>query len=459
MKKLYSVILGAMFLGFTACENVPAPYGVDWDGEGEDVEEIVVEPAGSGTLADPFNVAGIINYTSSLEADKNTTTKVYFKGYVTSFKSGEEPGNSYGNATYYIADTPKGTNTFYVFRGMYFGGKSFTSADQLKVGDEVLLCSNVVNFKGNTPETVQKECEVVAINGQGEGGGDTPTPTESSKEKPLTVAEAQVGSGEQYVKGFIVGYIDGKSLAEGATFKAASSATTNVLIADDAACTDYTQCVPVQLPQGKIRDFLTASKRENIGAEVLLYGSLESYFGTNGVKNVTWARMNQGEVGQDPEVEPVTDDYHWDFTKSQGQWTIVNEFLETGLERVWAQDTKYGMKASAFLNNKIYASKALLVSPKLDLTGKQALHIVHAGNKFASVDDMKKQICVLIEIPGHEAAVLPITTYPSNADWNFVDCVIDLGQYSGQKDATISFEYSSTATSAGTWEIQTVGIE
>lgn len=300
MKKIYSVIFGALFLAFTACENVPAPYGVDWDGEGEDVEEIVVDPAGSGTLADPFNVAGILEYTSSLEADKNTTTKVYFKGYVTSFKSGEEPGNSYGNATYYIADTPNGTNTFYVFRGMYFGGKSFTSADQLKVGDEVLLCSNVVNYKGNTPETVQKECEVVAINGQGEGGGDAPTPTESSKESPLTVEAAQSASGNAYVKGFIVGYVNGMGYAD-ATFGAAAADETELLLAATADETDATKCIPVQLPSGDIRTALNPSKAENIGQEVVVYGSLEKYFGVTGVKSTSWAKFGGKEYGKDPE--------------------------------------------------------------------------------------------------------------------------------------------------------------
>ncbi|MCQ2197132.1 MAG: carbohydrate binding domain-containing protein [Bacteroidaceae bacterium] len=134
---------------------------------GDDNQDDNVEASGTGTQADPFNVAGIIKYTSALEADANSTEQVYFKGIVESFKSGEEPGNSYGNATFYIKDKD-GSKTFYCFRVMGPGNKKFTSADQLKEGDEVVVCGNVVNYKGNTPETVSGKAYVYSINGVGD---------------------------------------------------------------------------------------------------------------------------------------------------------------------------------------------------------------------------------------------------------------------------------------------------
>ncbi len=141
---------------------------------GDNNQDDNVEASGTGTQADPFNVAGIIKYTSALEADANSTEQVYFKGIVESFKSGEEPGNSYGNATFYIKDKD-GSKTFYCFRVMGPGNKKFTSADQLKEGDEVVVCGNVVNYKGNTPETVSGKAYVYSINGKVDEGGNTET--------------------------------------------------------------------------------------------------------------------------------------------------------------------------------------------------------------------------------------------------------------------------------------------
>lgn len=123
------------------------------------------EPVGDGTLNNPFNVAGIIAYTSALPADQNSSKEVYFTGTVESFKSGEEPGNPYGNATFYIKDDST-YEKFHCFRVMGPGNQKFTSADQLKVGDKVTICGLVVNYKGYIPETVTGKAYCYSINGE-----------------------------------------------------------------------------------------------------------------------------------------------------------------------------------------------------------------------------------------------------------------------------------------------------
>lgn len=129
---------------------------------------------GNGTIDSPFNVAGIIAYTSALSADSESAP-VYFKGKVCSVK---EISTTYGNGTFYISDdgTTNGEQ-FYVFRCLDLGNQKFTSADAVKVGDEVVIYGPVVNYKGNTPETVQNKAYIYSINGNnvGQGGGnDTP---------------------------------------------------------------------------------------------------------------------------------------------------------------------------------------------------------------------------------------------------------------------------------------------
>lgn len=119
--------------------------------------------AGKGTAAEPFNVAGVQAYTAALAAGVNSTDEVYFTGKVSEIK--EIDTGSFGNATYYVVDEGF-TGTFYVYRSMSFGGEKFVSGQEIKVGDVVVVKGNVVNYQGNTPETVQGKAQLVSVNGK-----------------------------------------------------------------------------------------------------------------------------------------------------------------------------------------------------------------------------------------------------------------------------------------------------
>lgn len=128
-------------------------------------------PKGSGTQADPFNVAGIIKYTSALAAGEQSADKVYFKGIVSNAK---DISATFKNATFYISEDGSANNEFYVFRAKGLNGADITSSDDVRKGDEVVICGKVVNYKGNTPETVQNEAYIVSIKHNSEpGGGNT----------------------------------------------------------------------------------------------------------------------------------------------------------------------------------------------------------------------------------------------------------------------------------------------
>lgn len=138
---------------------------------------------------------------------------------------------------------------------------------------------------------------------------------ESSKENPYTVAQAlaaynaEVATPGVWVKGYIVGYVDGQSLESGAVFGAEAPeggtvSATNLLIADKADVTDYTQCLIVQLTAGNIREALNLQDHpENLGKEVVLAGSLETYFKTCGLKSPTDYILE----GVEPEPVPMID--------------------------------------------------------------------------------------------------------------------------------------------------------
>ena len=128
----------------------------------KDIVESTTEPApvatpeGSGTLADPYNVAAVTQLTKSLPAD-GTKNNIYTKGYIVSVSDIDTSG-SYGNATYLISDRKDGaTGSFQVYRGFGLNGEKFNKAGAtiIKAGDEVVIKGNVVNYKGNTPQYAQ----------------------------------------------------------------------------------------------------------------------------------------------------------------------------------------------------------------------------------------------------------------------------------------------------------------
>ena len=215
MKRIanYLIAMAIMAFTFTSCEDVPSPFGEIVKPSSGDV--IKVDPTGTGTEADPYNVAAVLEYLSGLGADVQSPNEVFIKGIISEVSDIDVSG-TYGNATYYISDDADGkANKFYIYRGFGLGGKKFNEgATAIKVGDNVTIKSKVVNYKGNTPETVANNCIIVELNGAKDSGGDTPTPTSDlgTKDAPITVAKALETinkladggeTGEAYVKGII----------------------------------------------------------------------------------------------------------------------------------------------------------------------------------------------------------------------------------------------------------------
>ena len=144
-----------------------------------------------------------------------------------------------------------------------------------------------------------------------EQGGETPDePGESSKDNPysVTTAISKFVSGKAqdvWVKGYIVGYVDGMSIEEGARFNADGvTSNTNLLIASNANETNVANCMPVQLPSGDLRSKLNLKDHpENLGKEITLHGSLEAYFKVAGLKSPT-EYILEGEEGGGETEEP-----------------------------------------------------------------------------------------------------------------------------------------------------------
>lgn len=173
MKKFfYSFFVLAMTaMTFSSCEDVPTPYNLP-SINGGDSEE--AEPTGTGTAADPFNVAAAVKY---IDEGGDAATNKYVKGKVVSVDAGSYDPN-YGSLKYYISDDGTTKNQFRVYNG-YAGPNrtKFSGEDALKAGDEVVICGSLTIVNGTKEFTTGNY--VVSLNGQPIGGGDTPTTGEA----------------------------------------------------------------------------------------------------------------------------------------------------------------------------------------------------------------------------------------------------------------------------------------
>ena len=243
MKKyIFSVLMAAMAaFTFSSCEDVPEPYTQPTKPDAGGTTE--GEPKGTGTAADPFNSIAAINYCNTLEAGVESDKEVYIKGKVVSIK--EQFSTSFGNGSFYIADD-ESSEKFYIFRSLYLGNKKWTASDpELKEGDEVVVCAKVMNYMGNTPETVANKTYLVSLNGKtadGSGSGDiTGTAKgDGSAANPFNSVAAQkytaaLESGVVSDKEF---YIKGKVQSIKEQFSA-SYGNGSFYIADDANSTQF----------------------------------------------------------------------------------------------------------------------------------------------------------------------------------------------------------------------------
>lgn len=274
MKKFFYSVLAVAFaaLTFTSCDDVPMPYSTPEVNNGGSTYD---NAEGDGTTAaTAYNVAGVLQYISTLEAGVESENDVYIKGTVASIEQAYS-STSYGTGTFDITD---GKNTFTVYRAKYLSNKTFSSSDtDIKIGDEVIICGKVYNFKGNKPETVSGKAYIYSLNGV--GGSTDPTPSadatgDGTQANPYNVAAAiakckeigtELSADKYYVKGIV---------AEDATVNATYGNITFDMV--DVEGGDAFKAYQVAGPDGaKLASDFKVSK----GDVVVVYGKMYNYQG------------------------------------------------------------------------------------------------------------------------------------------------------------------------------------
>ena len=279
MKKIINsmLMLAMAAMTFVSCEDVPEPYSWPTPPDTGNEEEVIT-PQGSGTLEDPYNVAAAQALIQTLGADVQSE-EIYVKGFISQIDDiSPVPETTYGNATYWISDQKGSTaGQLEIYRGYSLGGEKFTSKDEIKEDDEVIVFGKVVNFRGSTPEFTTGS-SIYSLNGQ--TAGDKPqSETIGTLDEPITVSKAvelinaleEGGTTEQeaYIKGKIT------------TIKTKDediSKYKNI----DYIISDGTNELTVFRGKNLNNTDFTEAGQINVGDEVVVIGKLTKYVDKNG---------------------------------------------------------------------------------------------------------------------------------------------------------------------------------
>ena len=410
MKKYFKLLLcAALTVGaFTACEDVPEPYNIPTDQGGETPVE--VEPAGSGTLEDPFNVAACLALVKNMEADVESDQAYYIKGIVASNNTTDATISQYGNMTFTMYDEGNPTSIFTAFQVYGPGNKRFTAVDQIKVGDEVIVYGKVVNFRGNTPETVGKgQAYVYSINSQ--GGGETPAEgieVTCAEAAELTAALADGGtSAETYtVTGYITEVV-GSVSKDQQTF----------WMADTKDGGRIFEAYYANLPAG-VSEFKKGSKVKITG-QLMKYVNASTGQVTPEIKNATVEILEEGSGGETPvEGIAVTCAQAAELTAALADGaTSAETYTVTGYitevvgnvsrdqQTFWMADTKDGGRVfEAYYANLPAGVSEFKKGSKVKITG-QLMKYVNASTGQVTPEIKNATVEILEEGSGGETPV------------------------------------------------------
>ena len=155
-------------------------------------ESDVTEPEapaaeGDGTIDNPYNTTGVLEFINTLASGEESAEKVYIKGKVCEI--GSNFNTQYGNATFSISADGQTANSFLIYRAYYLNNLKYADdADvKLSVGDDVIICGKVTNYKGNTPETVQGQAFIYSLNGTVSGINNAAINAETAKQSIYTL--------------------------------------------------------------------------------------------------------------------------------------------------------------------------------------------------------------------------------------------------------------------------------
>ena len=392
----------------SSCVDVPAPYVLPGsESETDGKSGTTIEPAGDGTSASPYNVAAIVAKIKEMEAGVESTEEYYIKGKVINVKTDEATIKQYGNHTFEMVDEGNNSTVFTAFQVYGPGKKKFTSVSDIKVGDEVVVCGKVVNFRGNTPETVGKGAAyVVSINSSSEGGDEQAKAVTCAEAVELTKAlEDGATSSETYS---ITGYIT-------EVIGTVSRNQQTFWMADTKDGGQVFEAYWANLPEG-VTEF-------KVGMKVKITGQLMKYVKgdaiTPEIKNADVEILEDGgsEPVVTPEGIPVTCAQAVELTNALADGATSTEtYTVTGYitevvgsvsrdqQTFWMADTKDGGRVfEAYWANLPEGVSEFKVGTKVAITGQLMKYV----KNDVVTPEIKNATVVILEDGGNEPVVNP----------------------------------------------------
>ena len=184
MKKyIFSVLMAAMAaFTFSSCEDVPEPYTLPTQPAGPGT----TDPNQKGSESNPYTVAEAI---ALIKAGTAPSTAVCVKGKITAVTFFNA---TYSSLSYNIADEGS-SDVIEVYSGKGKDGANFSSKDDLKVGQTVVVKGIVKAFTkndGTIVNEIDKNSTIISIENTGTTSPDTPATGKGSLSDPYNVAEA-----------------------------------------------------------------------------------------------------------------------------------------------------------------------------------------------------------------------------------------------------------------------------
>ena len=167
---------------FISCEDVPEPYTLPTKPETPGN----TDPNQKGSESNPYTVAEAI---ALIKAGTAPSTAVCVKGKITAVTFFNE---TYSSLSYNIADEGS-SDVIEVYSGKGKDGANFSSKDDLKVGQTVVVKGIVKAFTkndGTIVNEIDKNSTIISIENTGTTSPDTPTTGKGSLSDPYNVAEA-----------------------------------------------------------------------------------------------------------------------------------------------------------------------------------------------------------------------------------------------------------------------------
>ncbi len=271
-----------------------------------------------------------------------------------------------------------------------------------------------------------------------EGMNDEPgiSNGDGTKASPYSANQVIAGTGTgttAWTVGYIVGSSNGKTAAE-FTPGADNASGTNIFIANNPDETDYTKCVPVQLPTGDVRTALNlASNPGLVGAKVSLYGSLEKYFGQNGVKSVTEYVLEGGDT---PPTPP---------TPTGGDGTETNPYTVSDVQAFNPQSTTDPVKSGVWTTGYIVGYADMTSTYVIDATTARfnATNVTLATNILLAAAPGETNVakCIGVQLPaGDVRSALNLQANPGNLGKQVL-LKGDIAKYSGVAGIRNTSEY------------------